>query len=61
MFSFIFQPLRVRKLNNTWNDEIRKRVKCPNILVHARKQKWLGHVLRIDDERIEKKVLQGKF
>ena len=52
--------LRVRKFDKIRNDEIRRRLGCTNTLVYVRQHKWLGHVLRMDDERIAKIVLQGK-
>ena len=45
------------------NEDIRKRVGWTNTVVHivnATQHKWLGHVFRMDDERIKKTVLQEK-
>ena len=55
--------LGVRKLEKIRNDEIRRRLVYTNTLVqlvYVRQHKWLGHVLRMDDERIAKINLQGK-
>ena len=54
----------MHKLDKIRNDKIRKRVRCTNAivqLVFTRQHKWLGYVLRMDDERIAKIVLQGKM
>jgi hypothetical protein len=55
--------LGVRRLDKIRNEEIRSRVGCTTTLVqliYGRQHKWLGHVLRMDDARIAKTVLQGK-
>ena len=55
--------LGVRKLDKIRKKEIRKRVGCTNIIVqvvYTRQPKWLGHVLRMDQEHIAKTVLHGK-
>ena len=54
----------VRKLEKIRNEEIRRRLGCTNTLVqlfYVRQHKWLGHVLRMNDERIAKIVIKGKI
>ena len=53
----------MRKLDKIRNDETRKIIGCMSTiaqLVYDRQHKWLGHVLCMDNERIAKKLLQGK-
>ena len=54
--------LGMRKSYKIRNDEICRRVGFTNTLLHlvyTRKHKWLGHVLRMDDERIDSTKRKG--
>ena len=44
------------------NQEIYEKFKTPNIAteIKVRTWKWLGHVVRMNDERTVKKLLEGK-
>ena len=55
--------LGVTRLDKIRNDEIRRRTGCHRTIVQVvceRQHRWLGHVLRMHDERIAKTVVQGK-
>ena len=46
-----------------WNGEIYNLYKGINIVddIKIRRLGWAGHIVRMEDERISKKVLNGKF
>jgi hypothetical protein len=46
-----------------WNSEIYNLYKDPNIMddIKIRKLGWAGHIMGMEDLRIPKKVLNGKF
>jgi hypothetical protein len=46
-----------------WNGEIHSLYKYLNIVddVQVRRLGWVGHFIRMEDERIPEKVLNGKF
>ena len=55
--------LGVSKLDKIRNVDIRTRTGCTRSIVqivYERQHKWLGHVLRMDSERIAPTVLQGR-
>ncbi len=55
--------LGVTRLDKIRNEEIRRRTGCHRTIVQVvceRQHRWLGHVLRMHDERIARTVLQGK-
>jgi len=55
--------LGVNRLDKIRNEEIRRRTGCHRTIVQVvceRQHRWLGHVLRMNDERIAKTVVQGK-
>jgi hypothetical protein len=46
-----------------WNNELYSLYKEPNIVedIKIRRIKWAGHVIKLEEERIPKKVLNGNF
>jgi len=46
-----------------WNNELYSLCKEPNIVedIKIRRLEWAGHIIRIEEERIPKKVLNGNF
>lgn len=55
--------LGVSRLDKIRNEEIRRRTGCNRTVVqviYERQHRWLGHVLRMNDERIARTALHGK-
>jgi len=46
-----------------WNNELNSLYKEPNIVedIRIRRLEWAGHIIRMEEERIPKKVLNGNF
>jgi len=46
-----------------WNNELYSLYNEPNIVkdIKIRRLEWAGHIIRMEEERIPKKVLNGKF
>jgi hypothetical protein len=46
-----------------WNKELYSLYKEPNIVedIKIRRLEWTGHIMRMEEERILKKTLNGKF
>jgi hypothetical protein len=46
-----------------WNNELYSLYKEPNIVedIEIRRLKWAGHIIRVEEERFSKKVLNGNF
>ena len=46
-----------------WNNELYSLCKEPNIVedIKIRRLEWAGHMIRMEEERIPKKVLNGNF
>jgi hypothetical protein len=46
-----------------WNNELYSLYKEPNIVddIKIRRLEWAGHIIRMEEERIKKKVLNGNF
>ena len=46
-----------------WNNELYSLYKEPNIVedIKIRRLEWAGHIIRMEEERIPKKVLNGNF
>jgi hypothetical protein len=47
----------------TWNNELYSLYKKPNIVrdIKIRRLQWAGHIIRMEEERIQKRVLNGNF
>jgi hypothetical protein len=47
----------------TWNNELYSLYSEPNIVevIKIRRLEWAGHIIRMEEEGIPKKVLNGKF
>jgi hypothetical protein len=46
-----------------WNNELYGLYKAPNIVenIKIRRLEWAGHIIRMEEERTQKKVLNGNF
>jgi hypothetical protein len=46
-----------------WNNELYSLYKVPNIVedIKIRRLEWTGRIIRMEEERIPKKVLNGKL
>jgi hypothetical protein len=46
-----------------WNNELYSLYKEPNIVedIKIRRLEWTGHIMKMEEERIPKKVLNGNF
>jgi len=46
-----------------WNNELYSLYKGPNIVedIKIRRLEWTGHIIRMEEERIPKKVLNGNL
>jgi hypothetical protein len=46
-----------------WNNELYSLYKEPNIMedIRIRRLEWAGHIIRMEEERIPKNVLNGNF
>ena len=46
-----------------WNNELYSLYKEPNIVddIKFRRLRWAGHIIRMEEQRIPKKVLNGNF
>jgi hypothetical protein len=46
-----------------WNNELYSLYKNPNIVeyIKIRRLGWVGHIIRMEEERIQKRVLNGNF
>jgi hypothetical protein len=46
-----------------WNNELYRLYKDPNIVedIKIRRPEWVGHTIRMEEERIPKRVLNGNF
>ena len=54
--------LRIKYTEHVTNEEVRKRTQQPMIgdKIRKRRMKWAGHVMRMDQSRNPKKILQYK-
>ena len=60
----IYDPIQDKgRWHPSWNSEIYKFYKDLNIVdnIKIRKLGWVGHIIRMEDGRIPKYVLNGKF
>jgi hypothetical protein len=60
---YIAQHRRGGCWRSRWNNELYSLYKEPNIVedIKIRKLEWAGHIIRMEEERIPKKVLNGNF
>ena len=60
----IYGPTHERgRWHPRWNNELYSLYKEPNIVedIKIRRPEWVGHIIRMEEERIPKNVLNGNF